>query len=100
VTWENAVVAREDEVLSRIEEEIRLLREEHHLLREEHREHVRAYRELADDSHEFTREMVLRVQRSGIAQVRALDDLRDQVRANTRAVLSVLDRLGRGGAAA
>ena len=85
-------MAREDEVRRGIEEELRLLREEH-------REHVRAYRELVDDSHEFTREMVLRVHRIGIAQVRALDDLRDQVRANTRAVLSVLDRLGPGDAA-
>jgi hypothetical protein len=100
-------VAREDDVLTRIEElvanigeQVSLTREEVRVMREENREHVRSYRELVDDSHEFTREMVLRVQRSGIAQVRALDDLRDQVRANTRAVLSVLDRLGPGGAAA
>ncbi len=87
MAWDNAVVVW---LLDRrASEELRLLREQHEA-------HIRAYRELVEESREFTREMILRMQRQGIAQVRALDDMRDEIRANTRAVLSVLDRLEPG----
>ncbi len=49
---------------------------------------------------EFSREILLRNEKVYTAVIAEIQDMREQVQANTKAVLSVLDRLeGTGGAA-
>jgi hypothetical protein len=71
------------------------------------REEMRLSREQYADQREFMRELTLRHERSTQAavrtldaQTRRLDDMGDQIRADTRAVLAVLDRLEPGAGAA
>ena len=70
------------------------------------REEMRLTREQYADQREFMRELTLRHERATQAVIRRLDagterlgDMGDQLRANTRAVLAVLDRLEPGSAA-
>ena len=83
-------------------------------LMDEIREEMRANREERVSLQEFIREQALRMERAaehqgrelgGIGEamdrvVEHLDDMGDQVRANTRAVLQLLDRFDGGGGAA
>lgn len=83
---------RGNELMESVREEIRLSRDEIRLAREQHA-----------DLREFIREINLRAERftqMAIAELRALsagqDDLREESRAQTQALLRVLDRLGPG----
>ena len=83
---------RGNELMDGVREEIRLSREE-----------IRLSRELHADLRLFMRETNLRAARfmqTVIAELRALsagqDDLREESRAQTQALLRVLDRLGPG----
>ena len=101
----DAHMARGNELMEGVREEMRLSREE----RERSREWFGG---LYSDFREFTRELTLRserVAREQIAELRALrtgfqaitDELRDmrnETRAQTRAILRVLDKLDTGGA--
>jgi methyl-accepting chemotaxis protein len=92
----NEVMQRNNEVVGRVEEEMRLNREFHARVLEDFREH--------------SRQMILRVERIGRDELRELSrmneelerqgaeqrDLREESRAQTRALLHVLDRLDRG----
>jgi hypothetical protein len=80
-------------------EEIRL---EMQLTREAHRENMARYEMLAAEMREFMREILLRVEKGGQRQLRALDELTDEIRAQREGLLRVLDRLqnGPGGASA
>jgi hypothetical protein len=96
--------------MEQISEEIRLTREEITLSREE----VRLSRESRADLHELIQQQTRRMERAaehqgrelakiGEAMDRAiehLDEMGDQVRANTRAVLQLLDRFDEDGGAA
>jgi hypothetical protein len=88
----NRHMARGNELMDGVREEIRLSREEIRLSREQHA-----------DLRVFIREASLRAERftEGIlAELKALsagqDDLREESRAQTQALLRVLDRLGPG----
>ncbi len=74
------------------------------LIREEHEEIQRLFDEgeaRAMSLQEFSREILLRNEKVYTAVIAEIQDMREQVQANTKAVLSVLDRLeGSGGAAA
>ena len=92
----NEAMERGNEVVARVEEEIRITREFHATVLEDFREH--------------SRQMILRVERLGRDELRELArmndelerqgaeqrDLRDENRAQTRALLAVLDRLDPG----
>ena len=84
----DAHMARGNELMERIQQEMRLTREFHATA-------------LAD-FRTFTRELIARVERIGREELRELRrfgaeqrDLRDESRAQTRALLRVLDRLDR-----
>jgi septal ring factor EnvC (AmiA/AmiB activator) len=97
------LMERIDRSLGRIDEEIRLTREE-----------VRLSRKSRDDLHDFIQEQTRRMERAaehqgrelakiGTAMDRAierLDDMGDQIRANTEATWRMLDRLDGGDGAA
>jgi hypothetical protein len=101
-------MARGNDLLGEVRDEMRLSREE----RERSREMFEHHAELYSDLREFTREMILRVERGGREQVvelrklgSAFDALRDELRdmrgetrAQTRAILRVLDKLDRSDA--
>lgn len=78
--------ARTDSLLERISAEIELTREE-----------VRLSRQSREDLRDFIREQILRMQRSAELQARAIEDMSDQLRANTEATWRMLDRLDNGG---
>jgi hypothetical protein len=73
------------------------------LIREEHEEIQRLFDEgeaRAMSLQEFSREILLRNEKVYTAVIAEIQDMREQVQANTKAVLSVLDRLeGSGGVA-
>jgi hypothetical protein len=59
------------------------------------------YRRLLEETREFNREILLRNERVYTSLIAQIEEGREQIRANTKAVLSVLDRLeGSGGTAA
>jgi hypothetical protein len=80
----NAHMARGNQLMEEIREEHRLNRQAFHELRDVTRWGVLTLGELIEESR--------RTQRR-------LDDMGDQIRANSRAVLQILDRLGPGPAA-
>ena len=103
-------MARAGVLMEEIREEMRLGHEEH----ERGRAEMRLSREQNADLREFIREQtaVMRAAARGIeassqrserkidAVIERLDDIGDQIRANTQTVLTMLDRLaGNGGAA-
>lgn len=59
-------------------------------------EELRLSRQSRDDLQVFIREQTLRMERATQAMERALRDMGEQMHANTRAVLAVLDRLEGG----
>jgi hypothetical protein len=83
----------------------------HDLIREEREEGRQFMRELTKEREEFARrlteenqtfmrEILLRNEKVYTAVIAEIQDMREQIQANTRAVLSVLDRLeGAGGTA-
>jgi len=80
--------------------DLELLREEIRAMREESREHIRGLREDTDrmrrESGEFMRWMAMTFEQQVAAfhDLReSIADMRDQIQANTRAVLRVLDKL-------
>ncbi|MGH2981393.1 MAG: hypothetical protein ACRDKV_05050, partial [Solirubrobacterales bacterium] len=91
----NEHMARGNELMDEIREEMRLSRAEHERSRRVHQD-LRAFIQ------EQTRRMELagRAQVEGLSELRrhvdrqvgAIDDMRDQIRANTEAVLRRLDR--------
>jgi hypothetical protein len=90
---------RGNDLMDEVREEIRLTREEVRLSREE----VRLSREQHADLRVFIREASLRAERfteGVLAELKALsagqDDLREESRAQTQALLRLLDRLGPG----
>jgi hypothetical protein len=102
---------RHGRLLKGIEDEIRLTREEIVLTREE----VRLSRESRADLHDFIQEQTRRMERAAEHQgrelakvgtamdrlIERLDDMGDQIRANTEATWRMLDRFdGDGGTAA
>ena len=80
---ESEFLERMDERLARSDEQLALLTEE-----------VRRSREAHADLRQFTRDLTRRNERVMQAMVDELGELSDQTRANTNAVLQVLDRLG------
>ncbi|MFA4928247.1 MAG: hypothetical protein WC558_07005 [Patulibacter sp.] len=95
-----ALIERFDRHMSRIDEELRLSREAAERHAEMHERHAAMY----EDTREFIREMTLRMHRDSDATIASLNanteafrtemlDQRAQLRANTAAVLKMLDRL-------
>jgi hypothetical protein len=91
--------------MEEISEEIRLTREEVRLSREErqrsreqaerHAELYQQHTELYSDFRQFTRDMIRRVERLGEDQIKTLRALREESRAHTQALLSLIDRMDR-----
>jgi hypothetical protein len=68
---------------------------------EEFRRRDEEFRSLTEEMREFNREILLRNEKVYKAVIAEVEEGRRQIQANTKAVLSVLDRLeGAGGAAA
>jgi hypothetical protein len=68
---------------------------------EEFRRRDEEFRSLTEEMREFNREILLRNEKVYKAVIAEVEEGRRQIQANTKAVLSVLDRLeGPGGAAA
>jgi hypothetical protein len=103
----------EDEILSRLDEH--MARGNEHMARgnelmDELRQEMRLSRELHErseamfaDLRVFMREITLRVERGGREQVAVIRELREETRAQTQAILRVIDRMDRldpGGSAA
>lgn len=72
----DALMGRGNELMGEVREEIALSRQTH------------------EDLRVFTRDLTRRNERVLDGMMRTLDDMGDQIRANTQAVLAVLDRLG------
>lgn len=88
-----------NELMAEVRDEVSLTREEIRLSRAE-REQSRA---MFADLREFMREITLRVERGGREQVKEMRELREESRAQTQALLRVIDRMDRldpGGSAA
>lgn len=91
------LIERFDRHMVRIDEELRLSREaaaRHAEMYDRHAEMYDRHAGMFDDTREFIREMTLRIHRGTDAMVSELRDQRDATRANTQAVLRMLDRMG------
>ncbi len=107
----DAHLAHNGTVLERIDEEMRATREFHRQLHTDTREYNGR---LLADFRQFTRDMIVRMERLGREEALELrrlgeeqrafrdeqKDLRAESRAQTQALLRMIDRLGPGGAAA
>lgn len=96
----NGALERSNEVIARVEEEMRITREFHATVLQDFREHsrqmiLRVERLSRDELRELVR-MNDELERQGAEQ----RDLRDESRAQTRALLGVLDRLDPGASGA
>jgi hypothetical protein len=78
-----------------------LVKEREEFARELTREREQFADKLSEENRTFMHEILLRNEKVYTAVIAEIQDMREQIQANTRAVLSVLDRLeGSGGAAA
>jgi hypothetical protein len=89
----DAHMVRGNEYMERGNELMAEVREEMRLTRQQHRENMTRYAELAVEQREFMREILSEVRHVGNSQVRALDEMRDEILAQREGFLAVLDWL-------
>jgi archaellum component FlaC len=79
-------MARGNELMAEVREEMRLTREQH-------RENMSRYEKLAAEQQQFMREILAEVRHVAARQIRALDNLSDEILAQRKGLLAVLDSL-------
>jgi len=80
-----------DEHMARGNELMAEVREEMRVTRQQHRENMARYETLATEQRDFNREILRRVEHVANRQIRALDDLHQEIVAQREGLLRVLD---------